>query len=105
MGRDEPAVRPEPRYPARFAALVVGGYVTGHLVGQWHALNGALAAVAYIFVTVTFSAFREVALARQLGPGALAPIDFVQLALNDVVAMTGASCGGWLAARLNARLG
>jgi hypothetical protein len=87
-------------YVVQFAALVLGGYVAGHLVGRWHALYGALAAVAYIFVTVTVSSVREVAVARQLGLAALPPIDFFQLAFTDIVAMTGASCGGWLAARL-----
>jgi hypothetical protein len=87
-------------YLTQFVALVLAGYVAGHLVGRWHALYGALAAVAYIFVTVTISSFREVAVARQLGLAALPPIDFLQLAVTDIVAMTGASCGGWLAARL-----
>jgi hypothetical protein len=88
-------------YLAQFLALVVGGYVAGHLVGRWHALYGALAAVAYIFVTVTVGSVREVAVARQFGLAALPPIDFLQLAFTDIVAMTGASCGGWLAARLD----
>jgi hypothetical protein len=87
-------------YAAQFLALVLAGYVAGHLVGRWHALYGALAAVAYIFVTVTVSSVREVGVARQLGLAALPPIDFLQLALTDIIAMTGASCGGWLAARL-----
>jgi hypothetical protein len=87
-------------YVAQFLALVLAGYVAGHLVGRWHALYGALAAVAYIFVTVTLSSVREVAVARQFGLAALPPIDFLQLAFTDIVAMTGASCGGWLAARL-----
>ena len=86
-------------YAALFVALVLAGYVAGHLVGQFHALHGALAAVLFIFVTATLNAAREVAVARQFGLNALAPIDFVQLALTDVVAMTGASCGGWLASR------
>jgi hypothetical protein len=87
-------------YAVQFVALLLAGYVAGHLVGEWHALYGALAAVAYIFVTVTISSVREVAVARQLGLAALPPIDFFQLAFTDIVAMTGASCGGWLAARL-----
>ena len=87
-------------YLTQFVALVLAGYVAGHLVGRWHALYGALAAVAYIFVTVTISSVREVSVARQLGLAALPPIDFLQLAFTDIVAMTGASCGGWLAARL-----
>jgi hypothetical protein len=83
-------------YMATFGALVVGGYVAGHLVGRSHALHGAFAAVLYIFVTVTVGALRE---ARELGAYALPPIDFVQLAITDVLAMTAASWGGWLAGR------
>lgn len=86
-------------YVTIFLALVLGGYVAGHLEGRFPVFYGALAAVAYIFVTVTFNAAREVSVARQLGLAALAPIDFVQLTLTDVIAMVGASCGGWLAGR------
>jgi hypothetical protein len=86
-------------YLAIFAALVLGGYVAGHLVGRLQALHGAFAAVLYIFVTVTVSSIREAAVARQLGINSLPPIDFVQLAITDVLAMTGASWGGWLAGR------
>jgi hypothetical protein len=86
-------------YAAQFVALVLAGFVAGHLAGQWQVVYGALAAVAYIFVTATLTAIHEVGVARQSGLGALAPIDFAQLALTDVVAMAGGSCGAWLAAR------
>ncbi len=87
------------RYAVLFAALVLGGYVAGHLAGHFQVFHGALAAVVYIFVAVTINALREAPVARQLGMGALAPIDFVELAITDVIAMVGASCGGWLASR------
>jgi hypothetical protein len=90
---------PVAEYVAMFVALVLGGYVAGHLVGRFPMFHGALAAVAYIFVTVTVNAMREAAVARQLGLSALGPIDFVQLTISDVLAMTGATCGGWLAGR------
>jgi hypothetical protein len=86
-------------YAAMFVALGLGGYVTGHFARQVPALYGAFAAVAYILVAVTISAVREVDVARQYGLGALAPIDFLQLTLTDVIAMTGGSMGGWLAGR------
>ncbi|MBV9173623.1 MAG: hypothetical protein JOZ81_26465 [Chloroflexi bacterium] len=86
-------------YTALFLALVIGGYVAGYLVGRLQIFYGALAAVAFIFVSVTVDAAREAALARQLGLAGLPAIDFVQLTLTDVVAMVGASCGGWLAGR------
>jgi hypothetical protein len=87
-------------YAALFGALVLGGYVAGHLVGRHHIFHGALAAVVYIFVTVTVNAIREAPVARQLGMGALEPINLIELTITDVVAMLGASCGGWLASRI-----
>jgi hypothetical protein len=86
-------------YVAIFAALVCGGYVAGHLVGTFHALHGAFAAVLYVFVTVTVSAVREAPVARQFGLSALPPIDLLQLTITDVLAMTAATWGGWLAGR------
>ena len=73
-------------------ALVLGGYVTGHLVGRLQVLYAALVAVVFILLTATFQATREAIVARQFGLAALAPIDFLQLTLTDVLAMTGASC-------------
>jgi hypothetical protein len=92
---------PAMHYLAVFGALIVGGYVAGHLAGRFHVFNGALASVLYIFVTVTLNALREAPLAREYGLNALPPIDLVQLTITDVLAMTGASWGGWLAGRLS----
>jgi hypothetical protein len=86
-------------YAALFVALVLGGYVAGHLVGRYHIFHGALAAVVYIFVSVTIKAIREAPVARQLGLGALEPINLIELTITDIIAMLGASCGGWLASR------
>jgi hypothetical protein len=86
-------------YVALVGALALAGYVTGHLVGRLQVLYAALTAVVYILFTATFQATREAFTAHQLGLAALAPIDFVQLTLTDVLAMTAASCGGWLAER------
>lgn len=86
-------------YASLFVALVFGGYVAGALVGRLPIWYGALAAVAYIFVTVTLNAAREATLARQVGLAGLPAIDFLQLTLTDVLAMLGASCGGWLAGK------
>jgi len=86
-------------YAILFVALGLGGYVTGSLAGRLPIFYGALAAVAYIFVTVTYTATREAVVARQQGLGVLPAIDFVQLTLQDVLAMLGASVGGWLAGK------
>jgi hypothetical protein len=92
-------------YLALILALALGGYVTGHLVGRWQVVYAALTAVVYIVFTATFQATREVVIAHQSGLAALAPLDFVQLTLTDVLAMTAASCGGWVAERLQATPG
>jgi hypothetical protein len=92
-------ISPAVHYTAIVLALVLGGYVAGHLGGRMHAANGALAAVLYVFVTVTVSAVREAPVARQYGLSALPPIDLLQLTLTDVLAMTAATWGGWLAGR------
>jgi hypothetical protein len=86
-------------YVVLFLALAVGGFVTGYLVGRFQALYGALAAIVFILLTVTFQASREAIFAREFGLQELPPIDFVQLTITDVLAMTGASFGGWLASR------
>ena len=93
------ALVPSASYAALFAALVLGGYVAGHLAARHHVFYGAFAAVVYIFVSVTVNAIREAPVARTLGFGALAPIDLIELTITDVVAMLGATCGGWLAGR------
>ena len=89
-------------YATLFLALVLGGFVTGHFVGRLGVLYGALVSVNYILLSATFQATRDAIVARELGFAALPPIDFVQLTVTDVLAMTGASFGGWLAARLSA---
>jgi hypothetical protein len=89
-------------YVLLFGALVLGGYVTGHLVGRLHMLYAAVAAIVFILLTATVQATREAIIAREFGLASLPPVDFLQLTLTDVLAMTGASVGGWLAARSQA---
>jgi hypothetical protein len=81
-------------------ALGLAGYVTGHLVGRAHVLYATLMAIVYILVTTTVQATGEAIMAHELGLQSLPPIDFVQLTIVDVLAMGGASFGGWLATRL-----
>jgi hypothetical protein len=86
-------------------ALLLAGYVTGHLVGRFQVLYAALMAVVFILLTATFQATRDAIIAREFGLAALAPLDFIQLTLTDVLAMTAASCGGWLAERFQITTG
>ncbi len=86
-------------YGAMVLALILGGYVAGNLTGRLHAFHGALAAVLYVLVTVTFSAVSEAREAHELQQVVLPSIDLVQLVVTDVLAMTAATWGGWLAGR------
>lgn len=88
-------------FGALFLALVLGGYVTGHFVARGPAtlLYGAFVAIVYILLTATVQATRDAIVAHEAGFSALPPIDFVQLTLEDVLAMAGATCGAWLAVR------
>jgi hypothetical protein len=76
-----------------FAALLLAGYVAGHIAGSFEVLHGALAASAYIFVDATITSVREASIASQLGVVRLPPIDFVQLAVTDLIALIAASFG------------
>jgi hypothetical protein len=78
-------------------ALLLGGFVAGHVAGKWQAVNGAVAAGGYILALATVLAFREATQVRELGLGSLPPLDLFQLAFSDVIALTAASAGGWLA--------
>lgn len=76
-------------------ALLLGGYVAGHLgVPTWRPLSGALAASVYILVSATAIALQEISLA---GGFTLQALDLVDLVLRDLVALTTASVGAWLA--------
>jgi hypothetical protein len=105
LGQSAAGASPVLGYVALCFALALAGYVTGHLVGRWQVLYAALTAVVYILLTATFQATRDAIVARESGLAALAPLDFVQLTVTDVLAMTAASCGGWLAERFHVSTG
>lgn len=86
-----------PLWGGEFLALVLAGFVAGHLARGWHALNGALAAALYVLVLATGTMVREGQTVAQLGLAALGPIDFPLLVARDLLALVGASLGGWLA--------
>ncbi len=87
-------------YLSLFVALGLAGYVTGHLVGRAHVMYGALTAIVFILLTTTVQATGEAILAYEQGLPALPEINLVQLTLQDVLAMGGASLGGWVASRV-----
>ena len=87
-------------YITLFAALGLAGYVTGHLIGRAQVMYGTLMAIVFILLTTTAQATGEAIVAHEQGLRALPPIDFIRLTLVDVLSMSGASLGGWLASRV-----
>jgi hypothetical protein len=80
-----------------FFALVAGGYVAGRLGGRVGVMHGVAVAVIFILVAASIKAWWEIDLATRYGPQVLGPMDMGGLILGDLVHLTGACVGGWLA--------
>ena len=80
-----------------FVALVAGGYVAGRMSGRVGVMQGVAVAVIFILVSASIKAWWEIDLATRYGPLALGPMDMGGLILGDLVHLTGACFGGWLA--------
>jgi hypothetical protein len=80
-----------------FVALVAGGYVAGRMSGRVGVMQGVAVAVIFILVSASIKAWWEIDLATRFGPQALGPMDMGGLILGDLVHLTGACFGGWLA--------
>jgi hypothetical protein len=80
-----------------FFALLVGGYVAGRLGGRVGVMQGLAVAVIFILVSASIKAWWEIDLASRFGPQVLGPMDMGGLILGDLVHLTGACAGGWLA--------
>jgi hypothetical protein len=80
-----------------FLALVAGGYVAGRMSGRVGVMQGVAVAVIFILVSASIKAWWEIDLATRFGPQALGPMDMGGLILGDLVHLTGACFGGWLA--------
>jgi hypothetical protein len=80
-----------------FLALVAGGYVAGRMSDRVGVMQGVAVAVIFILVSASIKAWWEIDLATRYGPQALGPMDMGGLILGDLVHLTGACFGGWLA--------
>jgi hypothetical protein len=80
-----------------FVALLAGGYVAGRLAGRVGVMQGVAVAVIFILVSASIKAWWEIDLATRFGPQVLGPMDMGGLILGDLVHLTGACLGGWLA--------
>jgi hypothetical protein len=80
-----------------FIALFAGGYVAGRIGGRAGVAHGVAVAVVYIFVAASIKALQELVLAAQWGPFAIGPMNMGGLLLGDLIHLTAATLGGWLA--------
>ena len=80
-----------------FFALVGGGYVAGRLAGRVGVMQGVAVAILFILIAASWKAWVEIELATKYGPHVLGPMDMGGLVLGDLVHLTGACVGGWLA--------
>jgi hypothetical protein len=80
-----------------FLALLIGGYLAGRLSGQFGVMQGVAVAVLFILIAASAKAWWEIDLASRYGPQVLGPMDMGGLILGDLVHLTGACLGGWLA--------
>ena len=80
-----------------FGALLLGGYVAGRQAGRIGVIQGVAVAVIFIVISASIKAWVEIDLASHYGPHVLGPMDMGGLILGDLVHLTGACVGGWLA--------
>jgi hypothetical protein len=80
-----------------FVALLAGGYLAGRLGGQVGVMQGVAVAVLFILVAASYKAWVEISLVSRFGPQVLGPMDMGGLILGDLIHLTGACLGGWLA--------
>jgi hypothetical protein len=88
---------PGTRASLEFVALIAGGYVAGRLGGQVGMMQGVAVAILFILISASSKAWWEIQLASAFGPNVLGPMDMGGLILGDLVHLTGACVGGWLA--------
>ncbi len=87
-------------YPfVQFFALFAGGYVAGRWAGVSGFMNGVAVAIAFITVWSVQNAVQESQLVQQYGPLALPKMNIPGILLGDLLNLSAAAFGGWLAER------
>jgi hypothetical protein len=90
-------------YPfVQFFALFAGGYVAGRWAGVSGFMNGVAVAIAFIAVWSVQNAVQESQLVQQYGPLALPKMNIPGILLGDILNLSAAAFGGWLAERKQA---
>jgi putative membrane protein (TIGR04086 family) len=83
----------------QFLALFAGGYVAGRWAGVSGFMNGVAVAVAFIVVWAVQNAVQEAQLVDRFGPLALPRMNIPGILLGDILNLSAAAFGGWLADR------
>ena len=84
---------------AQFLALFSGGYLAGRWAGVSGFMNGVSVAVAFIVVWAIGNALFEARLVQENGPLALPSMNMGGIILGDVLNLSAAAFGGWIAER------
>ena len=84
---------------AQFVALFSGGYLAGRWAGVSGFMNGVAVAVAFIVVWAIGNGIYEARLVQENGPLALPTMNMGGIILGDVLNLSAAAFGGWLAER------
>ena len=75
-----------------------GGWLSGRAAGgQFGVMQGVAVAVLFILVAASYKAWVEISMVSRFGPQVLGPMDMGGLILGDLIHLTGACLGGWLA--------
>jgi hypothetical protein len=83
----------------QFLALFAGGYVAGRWAGVSGFMNGVAVAVGFIVVWAVQNAVLESRLVNEYGPLALPPMNIPGILLGDLLTLSAAAFGGWIAER------
>ncbi|MGH2351355.1 MAG: hypothetical protein ACRDJN_07035 [Chloroflexota bacterium] len=86
----------------QFVALFAGGYVAGRWAGVSGFMNGVVVAVAFIAVWAVQNGILEARLVHEYGPLALPRMNMGGIILGDLLNLSAAALGGWLAERKRA---
>ncbi len=84
---------------AQFVALFAGGYVAGRWAGVSGFMNGVAVAVAFIMAWAVQNALFEARLVQEYGPLALPRMNMGGNILGDLLNLSAAAFGGWVAER------
>jgi len=84
---------------AQFLALYTGGFIAGRWAGVSGFMNGVCVAVLWIIVWAAQNALNEVQLVQIAGPAALPRMNMGGIIIGDLLNLTAAAFGGWMAER------